>query len=83
MDHDYLNEQEAFDSGLVDLFPEFTGTPGPPPGAPPIVETTGLVMGYYDGNTTTAYWNYAHRYAIGATAPAARTLARPLSAPSI
>jgi phospholipase C len=63
-DHDYINEQEAFDSGLMDLFPAFTGTPGPPPGAPPIADTTGLVMGYYDGNTVTAYWNYAQHYAM-------------------
>jgi len=58
-DHDYTPEQLAFDGGLMDLFPANTGTPGPPPGAPPIADTTGLVMGYYDGNTVTALWNYA------------------------
>jgi phospholipase C len=64
-DHDYTPEQQAFDAGLMDLFPEFTGTAGPPPGAPPSPDsTTGLVMGYYDGNTVTALWNYAQHYAM-------------------
>ena len=61
MDHNYTPEQEAFHGGLMDSFPEFTGTPGPPPSA---YTTTGLVMGYYDGNTVTALWNYAQQYAI-------------------
>ncbi|HEX4210656.1 MAG TPA: alkaline phosphatase family protein, partial [Candidatus Binataceae bacterium] len=64
-DHNYTAEQQAFDHGLMDAFPEFTGTAGPPPGTPPAtVDTTGLVMGYYDGNTVTALWNYAQRYAM-------------------
>jgi phospholipase C len=63
-DHDYTPEQQAFDGGLMDLFPLSTGTAGPPPGAPPIADTTGLVMGYYDGNTVTALWNYAQHYAM-------------------
>jgi phospholipase C len=29
--HDTLAEQQAFDNGLMDLFPKFVGTPGPPP----------------------------------------------------
>lgn len=65
MDHDYTPEQQAFDHGLMDLFPAFTGTAGPPPSTPPsIVDTTGLSMGYYDGNTVTALWNYAQRFAM-------------------
>ena len=63
-DHDYTPEQAAFDGGLMDLFPANTGTPGPPPGTPPIADTTGIVMGYYDGNTVTALWNYAQHYAM-------------------
>jgi phospholipase C len=63
-DHNYTPEQEAYDGGLMDLFPAFTGTAGPPPGAPPIADTKGLVMGYYDGNTVTAYWNYAQHFAM-------------------
>jgi phospholipase C len=62
--HNYLPEQEAFDSGLMDLFPKFTGTAGPPPGAPPIATTKGLVMAYYDGNTLGTYWSYAQQYAM-------------------
>ena len=33
-------------------------------GAPTIADTTGLTMGYYDGNTVTAMWNYAQHYAM-------------------
>jgi phospholipase C len=41
------------------------GTAGPPPNAPPqIVTTKGLTMGYYDGNTVTALWNYAQHFAM-------------------
>ena len=46
-----LPEQQAFHGGLMDSFPKYTGTPGPPPNGQ---TTTGLVMGYYDGNTVTA-----------------------------
>jgi phospholipase C len=61
MDHDYTPEQEAFHGGLMDSFPAYTGTAGPPPTAQ---KTKGLVMGYYDGNTVTALWNYAQHYAL-------------------
>ena len=70
MDHDYTPEQQAFDNGLMDLFPLYTGTPNTgntptAPAAPPaIVGTNGLVMGYFDGNTVTALWNYAQRFAM-------------------
>src|ERR1700689_2836601 len=63
-DHDYTPEQLAFDHGLMDAFPASVGTAGPPPTGTPIVETTGLTMGYYDGNTVTALWNYAQHYAM-------------------
>src|SRR5580698_9197733 len=63
-DHDYTPEQLAFDHGLMDAFPASVGTAGPPPTGTPIVGTTGLTMGYYDGNTVTAFWNYAQRYAM-------------------
>jgi phospholipase C len=63
-DHDYTPEQLAFDSGLMDLFPANTGTPGPPPGGGGIVDTTGLTMGYYDGNTVTGLWNYAQYFTL-------------------
>jgi phospholipase C len=62
-DHDYTPEQQAFHGGLMDAFPQYTGTAGPPPNTVTGL-TTGLVMGYYDGNTVTAFWNYAQRYAM-------------------
>jgi phospholipase C len=60
-DHNYGPEQEAFHGGLMDGFPKYTGTPGPPPAGQ---TTGGLVMGYYDGNTVTALWNYAQNFAL-------------------
>jgi phospholipase C len=63
--HAYGPEQAAVHFGLMDLFPEAVGTAGPPPNAPPAAVTTkGLTMGYYDGNTVTAFWNYAQHFAM-------------------
>jgi phospholipase C len=55
--HDYPNEQEAFDHGLMDKFIEFTGTPES-------ATSPTVVMDYFDGNTVTAYWNYAQNFAM-------------------
>src|SRR3984885_6682661 len=63
-DHAYTPEQQAFDGGLMDLFPLYTGTAGPPPSGSGVTQTNGLVMGYFDGNTVTAYWNYAQFFAM-------------------
>ena len=64
-DHDYEPEQMAFDHGLMDLFPLSVGVAGTPPSPPPgQVNTTALTMGYYDGNTVTALWNYAQNFAL-------------------
>ncbi|MGA8429682.1 MAG: alkaline phosphatase family protein [Candidatus Sulfotelmatobacter sp.] len=63
-DHDYTAEQQAFDGGLMDLFPLNTGAAGPPPSGSGVTQTNGLVMGYFDGNTVTAYWNYAQFFAM-------------------
>jgi phospholipase C len=60
-DHGYTPEQQAFHAGLMDSFPAYTGTAGPPPTGK---TTKGLVMGYYDGNTVTALWNYAQNFAL-------------------
>src|SRR5262245_23464755 len=60
-DHGYKDEQRAFDAGAMNEFPETVGV-----GAPPCLDYgkgKGLVMGYYDGNTVTALWNYAQTYA--------------------
>jgi phospholipase C len=65
MSHAYTAEQLAFDGGAMDLFPLNTGSAGPPPNPPPAtVLTNGQVMGYYDGNTVTAMWNYAQHFAL-------------------
>jgi len=61
MEHDETPEQGAYDNGLMDGFPRWVGTAGPPPAG---VTTKGLVMGYYDGNTVTALWNYAQHFAL-------------------
>jgi phospholipase C len=53
----YTAEQKAYDHGLADKFPENTSATGS--GCTPA-----LVMGYYDGNTVTALWNYAQNYAM-------------------
>jgi phospholipase C len=48
----------------MDLFPLNVGTAGPPPNGGGILITTGLNMGYFDGNTVTALWNYAQSFAM-------------------
>jgi phospholipase C len=68
-DHNYGPEQAAFDNGEMDKFPLSVGTPDSPTlatstGASSIAATNGLTMGYYDGNTVTALWNYAQHYAM-------------------
>jgi phospholipase C len=62
-DHNYNDEQRAFDGGAMDKFPTTvgTGTGKSPEGAPCNAND---VMNYYDGNTVTALWNYAHHYAM-------------------
>jgi phospholipase C len=63
-DHDYMPEQQAFHNGAMDLFPKYTGSGQALPGATPEQSGTGQVMGYYDGNTVTAMWNYAQHFAL-------------------
>jgi phospholipase C len=55
-DNHYTDEQKAFDGGLLDKF-SITSATGA--GCTP-----NLAMGYYDGNTVTALWNYAQNYAM-------------------
>jgi phospholipase C len=63
--HSYTPEQQAADHGLMDLFPEETGG-GSSPGSPcnDYGKGPGVVMGYFDGNTVTALWNYAQHFAM-------------------
>jgi phospholipase C len=66
-DHSYGAEEQAFDAGKMDLFPASVGRPDGPRVTgehPGILATSGLTMGYYDGNTVTAFWNYAQHYAM-------------------
>ncbi len=60
--HGYTAEQRAYDRGRADLFPRYTGRAGT--GGTGAFDTKGLVMGYFDGNTVTALWNYAQRFAM-------------------
>jgi len=60
--HGYTAEQKAFDGGKNDLFPLNTGN-GTNGGAGAF-GTKAQVMGYFDGNTVTAFWNYAQNYAM-------------------
>lgn len=56
-DNHYTDEQNAYDGGFIDKVSELlsgTGTDCTP----------NLSMGYYDGNTVTAIWNYAQHYAM-------------------
>ncbi len=61
-DHSYTAEQMAYDSGRADAFPKFTGQGMI--GGPASFMTPGIVMGYFDGNTVTALWNYAQHFAM-------------------
>ncbi|MDI3316556.1 MAG: alkaline phosphatase family protein [Bacillota bacterium] len=57
MNHGYTAEQKAVDGGLMDRFVQETG-------ARYDQCDPNLVMGYYDGNTVTALWNYAQHFAM-------------------
>src|SRR5579863_3934672 len=60
-------EQTAYDNGKMDQFPGSTGTAGPPPSATAASQAAlskGLTMGYFDGNTVTALWNYAQHFVL-------------------
>ncbi|HET6654816.1 MAG TPA: alkaline phosphatase family protein [Gammaproteobacteria bacterium] len=57
-DHHYKAEQYAYHGGLADRFVD-VARKSADPGCNPK-----LVMGYYDGNTVTALWNYAQAFAM-------------------
>jgi|SRR5579872_949176 len=65
--HNYTREQLADDGGKNDLFPldvgSGTGTPGIPDNAGAFGNNA-QVMGFFDGNTVTALWNYAQNFAM-------------------
>jgi phospholipase C len=65
MNHNYTPEQLAFDQGLMDKFPENTSPANGCSSIPSLAPLkSGVVMGYYDGNTVTALWNYAQYFAM-------------------
>jgi len=59
-DHNYNDEQAMFHGGLMDRFLQFgtTGTDGI------LACHASDIMGYFDGNTVTAFWNYTQRFAM-------------------
>ena len=54
--HNYADEQKAFNGGLMNKFVEYTAGGG--------CTDKSIVMDYYDGNTVTALWNVAQNFAI-------------------
>ena len=62
-DHDYSDEQQAFDDGKMDHFVQSVGTgAGSSPFGTPC--QAAQVMDYYDGNAVTAMWNYAQHFSM-------------------
>ena len=61
-DHNYGDEQKAFNSGLMNKFVEAVGSSSASCDIAGFGKT--IVMGYYDGNTVTAIWNYAQNFAM-------------------
>jgi len=59
MNHDYTAEQNATNGGLMDKFVKYTS-----PKNCSDSDCFKQVMGYYDGNTVTALWNYAQHFAM-------------------
>jgi phospholipase C len=57
MDHEYTDEQKAFDVGRADKFVEWGSSHN-------CSCDPRQVMGYYDGNTVTALWQYAQHFAL-------------------
>ena len=61
-DHNYNDEQKAFNSGLMNKFVETVGVGNTSCDVAGYGKS--IVMGYYDGNTVTGLWNYAQNYAM-------------------
>ena len=63
-DHNYNDEQQAFDGGKMDKLPADRRQRQRASRRTGATCVAGDVMNYYDGNTVTALWNYAQRYAM-------------------
>lgn len=59
--HEYHEEIASFNGGLMNKFVQFGGHDDNPSYKK---KCQGQVMGYYDGNTVTALWNYAQNFAL-------------------
>jgi phospholipase C len=62
-DHNYNDEQKAFDGGSMDKFVTTLGNGNKTSGTGQPCEKSD-VMNYYDGNTVTGLWNYAQHFAM-------------------
>lgn len=67
-DHSYTREQQARNGGLMNQFVRFDAEP--PENSRQFCSQNeaghwDTVMGYFDGNTVTALWNYAQQFAMG------------------
>lgn len=60
--HGYTAEQRATNNGRMDAFVKYTGRGSK--GGAGAFGTAAQVMGYFDGNTVTALWNYAQNFAM-------------------
>jgi phospholipase C len=58
-DHNYTDEQAAYHAGQVDLVVQKLSS-----AATNCAPDKSTVMGYFDGNTVTALWNYAQHFAM-------------------
>jgi phospholipase C len=59
MDHNYTDEQAAYHAGQVDLVLQKLSST-----SANCAPDKSTVMGYFDGNTVTALWNYAQHFAM-------------------
>jgi phospholipase C len=66
--HAYAAEELAYNNGAMDSFPLFTAAGSTIPGSTGAFATKGQVLGYFDGNTVTAMWNYAQNFAMNQNA---------------
>ncbi|RUQ23328.1 phospholipase C [Kocuria sp. HSID16901] len=62
--HNYGAEQQAYNGGTMDKFVESVSKDKCASAGSQMYEANGETMGYYDGNTVTALWNYAQNYAM-------------------
>lgn len=62
--HNYGAEQQAYNGGAMDQFVQSVSKDKCASAGSSMYEANGETMGYYDGNTVTALWNYAQNYAM-------------------